>query len=188
MSEIVSNNCTVPDEKVNFVINIGIHVFILFCFLSVLFVMYISNIAKEALESELKEAIEHGIETGLGSIEGKKRGALKKVIKNLPMDRFINHYNKTSKPVDVNNKWLTKLIIYINVFLLLLIISGSYLLRWSCNQCVPLKSIIIENAIIFTFIGMVEILFFKFVAIKYIPVKPSTLITSSLNSLKNNIN
>lgn len=187
MSDTPQNICSKPDENVNFVINIAIHVFILFCFLSILFVMYISNVAKNAFESEIHEALEKGIDKSLHSIEGKKRGVIKKIIKTLPMDRIINHYNKSSKTVAINNKWLTKLIIYINVFLVLLIISGSYLLRWSCNQCVPLKDIIIENTIIFTFIGLVEVMFFKFVATKYIPVKPSTLINSALDSIKNNI-
>ena len=182
-----TNNCSIPNENINFTINIGIHVFILFCFLSIFFLAYVAELAKGHFDEEIHHSLEKGIKGSLENLDPLQQLRIKKMINNAPLDRLINHYDKPSKPVDVNNTWLTRMVILINIFLLILISSTSYLLRWSCNQCVPIKDIVIENAIIFTFIGIVEIVFFKMVAFKYIPVKPSTIVTSAIDSLKKNL-
>ena len=52
---------------------------------------------------------------------------------------------------------------------------------------VPLKHIIIENLIIFTGIGVVEFMFFKYIILKYIPIKPSFMLEYILDSAKKRI-
>ncbi len=50
-----------------------------------------------------------------------------------------------------------------------------------------IKDIVIENAIIFMFVGIVEFLFFKTIAFKFIPVEPSFISKEFLNQVKNQL-
>jgi hypothetical protein len=141
----------------------------------------------DIIQIKIQTTIENNLNIALNKINKSNKNNLKLLLKKIPSDSLIKYYERPSKELIINNKWIKILIIMINVFLLILISSSSYLLRASCNQCVPLKDIIIENVIIFTFIGAIEFMFFKHVAIKYIPVKPSVLISSAIESVKNNL-
>ena len=184
MSTLETATCNSPSDKINFSVNVGIHVFILFCFLSTFFMMYVSYLVQHAFENELDHLIEGGIKDGYKKLSQSDKDNLKILLKGIPLDRLIKVYNKPSKSVEINNNWLFTFIIYINIFMLLVITASTSILYTSCNQCVPLKEILIENGIIFSIIGGVEFMFFKHVATQYIPVKPSTMIVSAIDSLK----
>lgn len=182
-----SEGCAIPNETINFTINIGIHVFILFCFLSSFFMIYVSHLSQHAFEHEIDDLIEKGMNKGIAKLPQENKEKLKVFLQGVPLDRLIKVYSKPSKVVEVNNSWLFMFIVFINLSLLALVTASTSILYASCNQCVPVKDILIENGVIFALIGFVEFMFFKFVAVKYIPVKPSTMITSSLESLKKHI-
>lgn len=182
------NVCNESDHKINFAINIGIHVLILFCFLSVFFIMYISKLSKNAFDKEIKHPIEENIAKQFDKISPENKNKLKEVSKYLNFDNLINYYDDPTKDYTVNNKWLSVVTIIVNVSMLLLIVVAYVFVRKSCNQCVPIGSIIKENLIIFGFIGIVEFMFFKHIAIKFIPVKPSVLVKSAIDSVKKHVN
>ena len=46
---------------------------------------------------------------------------------------------------------------------------------------------LLENTIIFAGVGLVEFLFFKMVATKYIPAPPSLMATSIMDNLKKSL-
>jgi hypothetical protein len=182
------NVCEKPDHKINFAINIAIHVFILFCFLSIFFSMYITKLSKSAFDKEIKHPIEEGINKQFEKIKPAHKSKLREVAKYLNFDNLIKYYSDPTKDYTINNKWLNVMTIIINVFMVLLIIVAYIFVKKSCNQCVPIGSIIGENLIIFGFIGVVEFMFFKHIAIKFIPVQPSVLIKSAIDSIKKHVN
>jgi hypothetical protein len=57
-------------------------------------------------------------------------------------------------------------------------------LKYSCNKCIPLGGIIFENIVLFGCIGVIEILFFNFIASKYVPTLPSYFVNETLESMK----
>ena len=57
-------------------------------------------------------------------------------------------------------------------------------LKVSCRKRVPVGKILLENVVLFGFIGVIEYVFFQEIATKYIPTKPSFLIDQTLQSLK----
>jgi hypothetical protein len=181
------NVCGKPNHNINFAINIAIHVFILFCFLSVFFIMYITKLAKASFDKEIKHPIADGIGKQFEKLSVEDKNKLKNITKYLDFDSLIAYYDTPTKDYIVNNKWIDIVTIMINVFLVLLIVVAYIFVRKSCNQCVPIGSIIGENLIIFGFIGVVEFMFFKHVAVKFIPVKPSVLVKSSIDSIKKNV-
>jgi len=48
-----------------------------------------------------------------------------------------------------------------------------------------MKEILIENGFIFAGVGVIEFLFFYYVALKYVPAPPSTLVNSIITSIQN---
>ena len=49
---------------------------------------------------------------------------------------------------------------------------------------IEVKHILLENIIIFSFIGFIEYMFFANIAAKYIPVTPDILTTTALDRIK----
>ena len=49
-----------------------------------------------------------------------------------------------------------------------------------------LAGIFIENAIIFSFAGLIEYLFFVYIATSYIPVTPDIIATTTFNKISSN--
>lgn len=175
------------NELTNMGMDIGIHVFILFTFLSIFFVFYVSKLAKSALSSELKDNIDKTVSDKLNSINPMYKPIVKQALNKIPFEELKQNYIEENENVALNNQWLFRMIVIIDVFLLSLIVLSNIILYKSCNQNVPLKHILTINGIIFLFVGIVEYLFFTNVAVKYVPTEPSLIITSTLNSLKKHI-
>lgn len=55
------------------------------------------------------------------------------------------------------------------------------------GDTINFKSIFIENTVLFTFVGIVEYLFFVTVAFKYKPASPAFMIASAIDSIKNQL-
>lgn len=166
-----------------FGVNIGFHSLILFTFLSVFFVFYISNVSKQAMESELKENIHSGLMSQLKSLPIES----KQLLRRLPYDQLTKMFSKPEKAMEMNNKWLFSTILTVNVLLWTMLIFSVVLLNKNCGQNIDIQHILIENGVAFAFIGIVEYLFFTHIALKYVPVEPSVIPKEFLNSLQNSL-
>ena len=60
----------------------------------------------------------------------------------------------------------------------------TVLLKYECGSNLKIEEIIIENLIIFAFVGLVEYYFFTRIALKFVPVEPSFISKQFINSLK----
>ena len=167
-------------HNTSFAINSLLHITILFCFLSILFVFIISKLTRETITNELNKEIEDIIGNQIKNISPEFKTALNKI----PYSKLKNVYSEESEYVRINNKWLLSVIISINIILFTILIFFIVVLKYSCDQSIPIFKILIENIILFSFIGMVEYKFFINIASKYIPSLPSHMSISFKNSLQ----
>jgi hypothetical protein len=168
-----------------FIIDIFIHIIILLSILLTFFIFVISKLEKKELTQQIKNQIDVNMPKLYNNIKGFKK-ALQPLNSENPsifqtMEKFYDEPDTTTE------YWNNTSIIGTIIILLALIcgfIAIWFILKYSCNKCIPLGKIIIENIILFGFIGVIEILFFKFIASQYVAVEPSYFVDQTLNSLK----
>jgi len=191
--------CLKPKASDLLVIDVFVHIIIL---LTVIFIFYFVMIAP--LESqELTNQITNQINNNMGTlykeinnIDGIK-GEFKEIVKKLnepgdeklsTLDIMSEYY---SKPDESTKNW--NLIPFFGTIIVLIALLGGFFAIWatlkvSCNKCVPVGRILIENVILFGLIGVIEAIFFTLIARNYIPIKPSYFVNETINSLKDTFN
>jgi len=179
-----ANSCSLIDIHADtaFCFNVLFHVLILFTILSALFTFVISKLEEKAFKNEIENALNNNFPDALQRYD--KDGKFKNLLKNISLDKLKQLYLKPTESTTVYNSWLKRFMITIIVSLLLLIVISGLFLSFSCNQCLPIGSIIKLNLIIFLFIGIFEYFFFKNIAQNFIPAPPSLLITRVFDDLK----
>lgn len=159
-----------------------LYILILFSVLSLFFYFIVSKTTTQVVNGELKKAVRNNTQNLLKKL-GNKGCDEVKASKEF-IDGIERLYEKPSKIVQETNTWL-----YITVAIIGLAIAaflgGSYLfLRFSCGMCSFMGPIIIETLIIFAFIAVAEYSFFRFIAVKFVPLPPSEMVTSFIKHLK----
>lgn len=172
-----------------FFINILIHVFIIFTFLTIFFFLYISKIQKKIMEKEIKTLINDKI-TYILTYFDKMLGKYNKQIDLASVRRIKNEICKYDPNLDKKTKknntmLLINNIIFLTGFALLIGIIISY--NFICDRKVNLTKIIFINIVAFMFIGIVEFIIFSNIIIKYIPITSDTLSTTIINEIAKNI-
>lgn len=167
----------------NFFINSTLHVLILLLIISSFFFLYVSKLSSNTFKRELGHIIDDNLIMAIRNSD--KNGALKAYIRATDLTPWIEHYRTTPDDESIiQNRWLKRVTIFVIIFLIVMFITTVCILKFSCNQKIPLKRILLENIILFSLVGMVEILFFLFIARKFIPVVPSLMIRTIINTLK----
>lgn len=173
----------------NLVINILIHVFILFIFLYVFFFNFISKSEESAISDQVD------------NISNNKIPQILKNIDNMDKNKIINWsdikkkaenvLNSTDQTVDKNikdnNDSLKFIGIIIITSILLITITIYIYYTFILKKSVNLKKILLENATVFSLVGIIEYIFFQLTASKYVPVYSDTIGTTILESIKTNI-
>ena len=184
--------CLKPKNTDLLVVDIFVHVIILLGILLSFFILVISKIETQELTSQIKNQISANIPTLYKEINGSSKGGFETLVKSLNSggDKSVlsvmeRYYDKPDTTTEAENS-----IPIIGALIVLLSLTGGLLaiwavLKYSCNKCIPLGRIIFENIVLFGCIGIIEILFFKFIATKYIPTVPSYFVNETLQSLKN---
>lgn len=175
-------------SDVNFNINLVMHSLILFTFLSIFFVFYISKISKDVFDKEISHLIDESLEDKLK--EFKKIEIVQSIQTQIQpqTDKLKNIWNKSDKASDLHNKGLFNTLFFVNLLSWIGLIVVIIILKMNTDSTLNIKDIVIENAIIFTFVGIVEFVFFTKVALKFIPIAPSFISREFLNQVKNQIN
>tara|TARA_B100001093_G_C26856077_1_gene1027475 strand:- start:3440 stop:3940 length:501 start_codon:yes stop_codon:yes gene_type:complete len=151
---------------INLFYSIYLHVFLLFCFLSIFFWLIISKSEKKSINDEISK----GIESGFKDIKISNRLLTSEVEKYLEA-----YYQGQDITVKKNNNILLIFnIAFISIFLIgfLLAVFVRYKL---CNDNFNILEVFGENILILIFVGGIEYYFFMNIASKYIPIKPSYL-------------
>ena len=174
-----------------YVINILLHVLILFTFLSVFFFLYISNVEGIVLNNEIKSLTTSQTKKLLDYLNEKlpewglelPRSTIKKIANNL-----IEESNNDIDFIKKNNKNLqTRAYIIIFSILVILICIIIYY-KYYKKIRIGISDIIIENLIIFSFAGLIEFFFFTEIASNYIPVDADFAINVVLNRIEKDLN
>lgn len=181
-----TNSCKQNKFEINFSMNLFVHVIFLFTILSVLFIFIISKLSSESINNELIDLVNDNVNSHYKNLNEEQKDTFKNLLNVMPLDKLSKLYSQPEKVRETNNKHVftsMKLTIFLLLILLVIVVIVARLL---CHR-IPMKHIIIENIIIFTGIGVVEFLFFKNIILKYVPVKPSFIMSYLFNSVKNKI-
>ncbi len=176
----------------NFGINVSLHVILIFLFLSGFFFFYITKLETSIFNQQIDNFINEQLknikinENDNQQVYGVYNLITLSLGKEAPQ-KIVDIFKPPSDLVEENNKWLFRLTLGICIFLILLFIMVLFIKIYSCNYNVPLFSIIIENIVIFIFVGIVEFLFFKNIASKYVPIKPSLMINTIIDTFTSNL-
>ena len=106
--------------------------------------------------------------------------------KLINFEYYLNIYSEEN----VNRKKINDLLFnnlnFFNIFLFFLLILITFiLLKTESINLTEIYFVIIENIIAFFFVGIIEFLFFLYIASKYIPTKPSLIYDLLLTNFKN---
>jgi hypothetical protein len=110
-------------------------------------------------------------------------------IKNLSFDYYLDLFSKNNETREKVNKQVFSEIKVVNFLLILFLVIFVATLNFTGAITMgEFGHILLENVITFFFVGIVEIVFFLNIALKFVPAPPSLIITSLLSSLKKIIN
>lgn len=177
--------------QANFAMNIGLHVLILFTFLTVFYFLYISKLTEKSVKDAFDNLINSNIKDILTQVDSidKQTGnklnidwvAFNKYAKNL-----VDNSQGNLPEIEDNNKKLKFLAIGMIVLIVFVLFGLFFWFKWQ-GYHIKWWPIIKENFVIFSFVGVIEFLFFQKIAAAYIPVTPDFVTTSVLERIKGNI-
>lgn len=169
-------------------INIAVHMWILFVFLTVFFFIFITKTERKAVKSEISDNIRKGTPIFLDRLD-KAAGKYIQWNKINDMAKKIkNRYKEKDPLIDQHNKKLLKISIIICGAFLLIIIGVIMYFTLYKKYDIGLKDIISENILISVLVGIVEVVFFLYVTSKFVPVTTSDLMKDFVDRTEYQIN
>ena len=162
-------------------LNILLHVYLLYTVLMILFYAYLSKIEDDIFNNELLHIIQ--------KVKKQVSEEYYKLKSNYQFDLFEQSdlfnqsiFNKKCIENEIfnfkkdNNNVIYNIMFLFNITLLIIIISFIvYQISNKYQTFEEVKTIVIENLIILLFLTIVEFCFIYFVILKYKPSKPSTI-------------
>jgi len=184
---------TIKNDTIGLCINITLHVLILFTFLTILFFTVISNYEQQQVKSQLDPLINNGVKSGLVYFNSwwKKNANLFGTSIPFPW-KMIGEYSKikmndnlepSEEVINNNDKLRTNSILTVIVLIFVLILLIGYF-KYIKKRKIGLKFILNENLLIFSFVGIIEFLFFWFIIKNYNPIYPQEAEIAALQSLE----
>jgi hypothetical protein len=174
------------------ILNILIHVLILFSFLYVFFFAFISEKEETIMNLQITNITKDNIPHVLKSIDDydtHKKINWKEL--KTKCEQIISSSESENISGDIKNKNNNNLKIVggITIAVMILIIFCVYLYfnYYLSPGSIDLKMITIENIVVFFFIGIVEFIFFTNTASNYIPVYPNVIGQTILDTLKDKL-
>lgn len=178
-------SCEPASKWTDFLVNSFLHILILLLIISAFFFLYVSKLSTDTFQNEIGDIIDDNLTPAIVDADKKSGGKLKSALQSLPWDKISDYYATTKDPTTQNqNSWLKTITITCVTVLALTVCLIMAVLYFSCNQCASFWTILKENAIIFLFVGLIEVSFFMLIAKHYIPVKPSLMMSTTVDSLK----
>ena len=163
------------------VLDVLVHVLILFTFLSMFFFTFVSKVEQKAFEEELGGMIEKNVTAALDS---KKESILPYIDDIRPQVNTIKQlYVGPDRFGQATNKTIKISCIFVAVILISIISTIIVVGKDKVNILGILK----ENVITFFFVGIVEFWFFTNIAIKFIPTTPSLMVNTLYSSINDKL-
>lgn len=180
-------------NKAALITDIGIHILILWTFLSAFFFLYISRIERNAFENEFGDIIADNVPDILTKLDIQTGGVVKRALQANSGTLNILHkiYDKPDPLVQSYNNWLMLIAFAISLIMFVMIGTGVAIYGSSCklpkSKQIPLPKIIVKNIITFLLVGMIEALFFLLIAARFTPSQPSQLVNNMISRIKQNV-
>lgn len=177
------NVCAAKSHILDFSTNVYLHVVILFTILGILYMKLISKVSSDEVNNQISDLATDNIDKFYDKLSPENKSNAKTILNNLPLERLSKLYYQEDPVRAYNNENVFRSIrmtIVLFIIILLIIIVVAKLL---CHN-IPMKHLIIENIVIFIFVGIVEFSFFKYIILKYVPIQPSFISTYMLEKLK----
>lgn len=157
-----------------FTSNVLFHIFMLTLVLTLMFFAVISNTTKNAFEREINGAITDAI-SQLPAFSG---------VTPTTVQNMIDYFNTPDRTNEERNNALLNYCIIILIALLLINITAWVLIRYSASKRIKVRKVVLENIFLFLSVGVIEFIFFINIATKFIPVKPSFIMSEVERILK----
>lgn len=173
------------------VVNITLHILILFSFLTIFFFTYLSKVEESNINNVTTDLVKSQTKDTLDFIKSNGK-YLPKSISNDQLSKVANNMeNQAKNPIEYissNNKNLIYLsIIGISLLFIILVAMIAYYVFYK-KYDIGLKHILLENLVIFSIAGVIEFLFFTHIAVKYIPVTPDAATGNVIDGVKDKFN
>jgi hypothetical protein len=182
---MTTKKCIIPEDPfVAFFLNCFLHAVILFTILAFFFIFYISRLEEKTFQKEIGSLLQSQISDGFNQLSLDEKQQLTQSLDVIDLVQLQSLYDVPDKTVENNNRWLLTLSYTLIGVSIAFVIILFVVLSFSCKMCISLTKICVENIVIFTLVGAIEICFFLFVAAKYSPVAPSLLTTTLVSSLQ----
>lgn len=174
------------------VFNIMIHMCILLIILTLIFWLVIKNVEENSINEEVTKNIRNVFSKIREDMTHEKRIEASNIIKNSKKELEVlnRFYSEPYEVKEVNNNWLFQNnILYIAILVVaitVLILTIKFYSKSGKNF--NMFATVRENLVLFSLIGAIEIWFFYEIGMKFIPTKPSLVISSTVSALKDNFN
>lgn len=177
------------EHQANHTLNIGLHVIILFTFLTIFFFFVISKLEQKSAEDSVNKIIDKQADNLLSNLDkwDKKISGFPTITWGKIKNTFQNIVDKNQgvdPKVESNHKKLHIMSACMIGGLILLWIGAYFYFSRQVGHDINLKRIAIENLVIFAFVGIIEYGFFTNIASKYVPVTPDFAAESVLDRVK----
>jgi hypothetical protein len=181
-----SSNKKIAPENFIFGLNALLHVFILTAFLVIFYQVVVTKLETDAIKNELTRTLNKSLPQMFAEIDDQDN-TLKSFLRNLQqtniLDKFETLYAKPDPSTTSWNSWLF-LAAYGVVGGLFLVVLTVVVVTWLFDIDIKLAALLRENATLFIAIGIVELVFFLTIALKYAPAPPSYLTQEVANAIK----
>lgn len=160
------------DNIASLFVNICVHVLILLTFLVMFFFKYVAGLTSDHIDQNLKDIVQEQTTNFLRFISASDIGpSVKWDIVESASDALISESNRDNNEIIENNSNLyNDSVCTLLMILLGLVLLICYFMYRKIN--IKLKFILMENFVIFAFVGLIEIYFFLNVASQYVPILP----------------
>jgi len=183
-----------PPGGSEFAINFLFHVFVLFLALTALFKFVIAPLESETVTRELSVACTDGVKAGFASFSA-ELAAQEPVIREratstlrsaIPfLERLSESYSEPDPAVvEHNSRVMNYAYFTLAILAIVLIVFVSVLKGSGISVKKPILQVLFENLIVFAIVGAAEYSFFVLVASKYVPIMPSALAATVVDTLK----
>lgn len=158
-----------------FIINLLIHVFILFAFLTFFFFFFVSRQIKNHINNEFQDLIQEQVTRNLNALNqtvptSKQAWAtVASYTHNLK-----KQFTRENDVVKLSNSALFWQLMLVLGLMIMFIVALFFFFKWrSGGHSLELGFTLAENVIIFAFVSFIELYFFLEIAFKYTPIGPN---------------
>lgn len=175
-----------PPTGSTFTLNILFHVLVLFTALTVLYITVVAPMESQSLQKEVDTSVQSAIRTAYDKQAPATQQQLQQGL-NFAMPALLKLRKRYAgdDPCRVahNKTVLAQAWTIVGLLAVVFVVAVAVLAASGVSMGRPVAHIIFENLIIFAVVGVVEFMFFKLVASKFIPVMPSEITRDALQAV-----